>query len=86
MRTDEVVAALRRAEGYRREILRLQKLLAPVEAALETLTREEREILHRTVVDRRRGQVERLCGELDIEPATVYRRRNRALQRLGERL
>ena len=86
MRRDEVVALLRQAEKDRREIRRLQNRVAPVEAALGSLSREEREILLRTVVDRRRGQVERLCEEYDIEPATVYRRRNKALRKLGERL
>lgn len=86
MRVDEVVAALRQAEKDRREIRRLQARLAPLDTALESLSREEREILRRTVVDRRRGQVERLCQEYDIEPATVYRRRNRALRKLGERM
>lgn len=86
MRVDEVVAALRQAQMYRREIRRLRRLVAPVDAALGTLDREERELLHRLVVDNRRGQVDRLCQELDVEPATVYRRRNKALRKLAERM
>ena len=31
-------------------------------------------------------QAERLCQRLEVEPATVYRRRNKALKKLGERL
>ena len=86
MRRDEVVAALRQAKRDRQEISRLQARLVPVETALKSLSREEQEILHRTVVDNRKGQVERLCRELDVEPATVYRRRDKALAKLGERL
>jgi len=85
MRRDEVVAALRQAELHRREIKRLQGLVAPVDAALESMSEEERALLA-LVVDRRRGQVERLCQRLEVEPATVYRRRNKALRKLGERL
>lgn len=85
MRRDEVVAVLRQAESDRREIKRLQARLAPVDAALESLSDEERALL-RLVVDRRQGQVERLCQTLEVEPATVYRRRNKALKQLGERL
>lgn len=85
MRRDEVVAVLRQAEVHRREIKRLQGLVAPVDAALESLSDEERELLS-LVVDRRQGQVERLCQMLEVEPATVYRRRNKALRKLGERL
>ena len=86
MRRDEVVAALRQAQRDRQEVSRLQGNLAAFEKAWRSLSREEQEILHRLVVDNRPGQVDRLCGEFDIEPATVYRRRNRALKKLGERL
>jgi FixJ family two-component response regulator len=86
MRRDEVVAALRQAQKDRKEISRLQARLAAFEKAWRSLTREEQEILHRTVVDHRKGQVEWLCGELGIEKSAVYRRRDKALQKLGERL
>lgn len=86
MRRDEVVAALRQAQRDRQEIARRQARLAAIEKAWRTLTREEQEILHRLVVDNRKGQVEWLCGEFDIEPSTVYRRRDKALKKLGERL
>lgn len=86
MRVDEVVAALRRAEANRREAERLLRQNAPLEQALARLSREEREILRRTVAQPRLGAVDRLCQELDIEPATVYRRRNKALKKLGQML
>ncbi len=86
MGRDEVVGALRQAQKDREEIARRQTRLAAFEKAWRGLTREEQEILQRTVVDSRKGQVEWLCQEFDIEPATVYRRRNKALKKLGERL
>ena len=86
MRRDEVVAALRQVKKDRCEMARLQAKLAAFDKAWRGLTGEEQEILERLVVENKRGNVEWLCGELDCEPATVYRRRKRALQRLGERL
>ena len=86
MRRDEVVAALRQAHRDRLEISRLQARLAAFEKAWRSLTREEQEILHRLVVEHRKGNVEWLCGEFDIEKSAVYRRRDKALMKLGERL
>jgi FixJ family two-component response regulator len=85
MRRDEVVAALRQAQRDRREIARLQGKLAAFEKAWRTLSREEQEVLQVLVMDRRRGNAERLCEKYNIEPATVYRWRNKALQKLAER-
>ena len=86
MQRDEVVAVLRQVKKDRQEIARLQARVAAFDKAWRGLSREEQEILHHTVVEHRKGNVERLCQELDCEPATVYRRRNRALMRLGEKL
>ena len=86
MRRDEVVAALRQVQKDRQEMARLQESLASFEKAWRGLSREEQQILHDLVVDHRRGNVDRLCEALECEPASVYRRRNRALQKLGERL
>ena len=86
MRRDEVVAALRQVHKDRQEIGRLQDRVAAFEKAWRGLSRQEQEILQRLVVERRKGSVEWLCEEFGVEPATVYRRRNKALQRLGERL
>ena len=86
MRRDEVVAALRQAKRDRQEISRLHARLVPVETALKSLSREEQEVLQMLVMDRRRGNAERLCEKYDVEPATVYRRREKALMKLGERL
>ena len=85
MRIDEVVAILRKYQADRKQLERLQERVAQVEAALEGLCWEDQELIGRLVLDNRVGQVDWLCQELDVEPATVYRRRNRALKRLGER-
>ena len=86
MRRDEVVAALRQVKKDRCEMARLQDRVAAFEKAWRGLSREEQEILERLVVENKRGNVEWLCGELDIEKSAVYRRRDKALMKLGERL
>ena len=86
MRIDEVVAILRKYQADRKQLARLRERVQAVEAALEGLSWEDQELISRLVLDNRMGQVDWLCQELDVEPATVYRRRNRALKRLGERI
>lgn len=51
-----------------------------VERGLEAVDPEERLILDRFYINPAKGNVERLCGELGIEKASVYRRRDAALQ------
>ena len=53
------------------------------ERALKALTREERLILQRLYICPEKGAVERLCEELGLEQSSVYRRRDRALQRFA---
>jgi len=53
------------------------------ERALSCLTQEEKLILHRLYISPEKGGLERLCQELDMEKSTVYRRRDRALQRFA---
>lgn len=52
-----------------------------VDKALAILNDEERLVLRRFYINPARGNVERLCGELGVEQATVYRRRDAALRR-----
>lgn len=86
MRRDEVVAALRQAKRDRQEVARLQARIGAFDKAWLGLSREEQALLQSLVLDHRRGNVERLCEELGVEQASVYRRRNKALKKLGERL
>ena len=57
-----------------------RRWLATVDRALDELTDEERLLLDRFYIHRARGNVERLCEELYMEPATVYRHRDAALR------
>lgn len=52
-----------------------------VDGALDQLTVEERKILERLYMNPSKGNVLRLCEELNIEQATVYRWRDAALKR-----
>lgn len=49
--------------------------------ALSALTPEEKLILHRLYIYPERGGLDRLCGELDLEQSSIYRRRDKALQK-----
>lgn len=76
MRRDEVVRQLRALPKLRAELDR-------IETALDTLTEDEREIIEKMMVNPRPGAGDKLCEILCVELATVYRRRNKALKKLG---
>lgn len=75
MRRDEVVRRLRMLAKLRAEVARM-------EAALDTLTEDEREIIEKMMVEPTPGIGDKLCEILCVEIATVYRRRNKALKKL----
>ena len=49
--------------------------------ALGTLSSEEKLILHRLYMYPEKGSVERLCNDLGVEQSSIYRKRDRALQK-----
>jgi len=53
---------------------------------METLSECEREIIESLVIAPQRGNADKMCEMFDIEAAAVYRRRNKALKKLGEML
>lgn len=55
--------------------------VSTTDRALGALTPEEKLILHRLYIYPERNAVERLCGELDLEQSSIYRRRDQALHR-----
>ncbi len=70
---------------YREELknaLRRAKLwLSFTDRALEALKPDERLILRRMYVYPQRGSLQRLTEELGVEQSTLYRRRDKALER-----
>ena len=76
MRRDEVVALLRKFAGMKATVERL-------EVALETLDPCEGEIIDKMLVEPVPYASEIICEKYGIEVAAVYRRRNKALKKLG---
>ena len=79
MQRDEVIKALRQLPKMRAWVERL-------EDALEGLNQCEREIIEKMYIAPRDKAVDKLCEMFDIEVASVYRRRNKALQKLQNAL
>ena len=70
---------------------RLKKALAyaqlqvqVMDNAMQVLTPEERLVIHRMCIAREKGAVPVLCQILQVEQASVYRRKERALKKLAE--
>ena len=79
-REDMLVNNITRCEELRlarKDAIRWVKLM---EGALGVLDEEERLVLDRFYIHRAKGNVERLCRELNVEIATTYRRRDAALR------
>lgn len=76
MHRDEVVCQLRNMRA-------LQRKLALLEEALEQLTVCEREIIDKMYIQPVARASDKICEKFDIEVAAVYRRRNKALKKLG---
>lgn len=70
VKREELERTLRQAAGW----VRL------VDAGLEILSQEERLLLDRFYIHPARGNVDRLCEELGVEKAAVYRRKDAALR------
>ena len=77
MQRDEVVKRLRRMRP-------LQIQLTLLEEALECLTECEREIIENMYIRPVPKVADKICEMFDIEVAAVYRRRNKALKKLGD--
>lgn len=68
-------------EELARRLELTRKWVAAVEQALQVLTDEDRLVLDRFYIHPAKGYIERLCDELNLEPAGVYKRKDRALRR-----
>ncbi len=77
MHRDEIVCRLRNMRA-------LQLQLALLEEALEQLTECEREIIDNMYINPVPKVADKICEMFDIEVAAVYRRRNKALKKLGD--
>ena len=80
-REDALISNMAEREELQWNLARVKQWLAVTDRGLDALEPEELVILQRMYLFPERGAVDRLCGELGVEQATVYRRRDKALHR-----
>ena len=73
-------------EGRLRSFEEQRRRVREMERALALLTPAERLVLDRLVIHRERGAAQVLCQLLEVEPATVYRYKKQALEKLEKAL
>ena len=79
-REDAMVNNIARREELKVAMREASAWVKIVDGGLAVLDEEERHILDRFYIHRAKGNVDRLCDELHVEIATVYRRRDKALR------
>ncbi len=80
-REDMLLGSLVHQEELERRLRMTEAFVSGVESALEVLDQEDRLILDRFYIHPQRGCADRLCDELSLERASVYRRKDQALRR-----
>ena len=80
-REDAMLTNIVRREELARQLESSRSWVDLTESGLAALDEEDRLVLDRFYLHRRKGACEQLCEELDREKAQVYRRRDRALKR-----
>ncbi len=60
-----------------------QTLLQMIDAALATLSEQEREILNEFYINKREGHAERLCHRFCVEKSKVYTMKDEALRKMA---
>lgn len=79
-REDAMINNIVRREELKHAMSEARLWVKSVEGALSVLDKDERHILDMFYIHRARGNVDRLCCELHVEKATVYRRKDSALR------
>lgn len=80
-REDALINNIVRRQELEWNLKRVKHWLSVTDRGLEALDPEELLVLRRMYLTPERGAVDRLCGELGVEQATVYRKRDKALHR-----
>ena len=70
----------------RQELSRVRLWISQTEAGLAALTPQERLVVQLLCISPDVGNVQRLCGLLGCEQSTVYRRRDKALEKFTKAL
>ena len=85
-RDDRLVDNLVQRKELERRLRETELWLGTVDGALSALTEQERLVLRRMYMEPGRGNLDRLCEELELEKSMVYRRRDGALERFTSAL
>jgi transposase-like protein len=80
-REDMLLSNLVCREELSRALTQAKLWVSATDRALGALSPEEKLILRRMYIYPERNAVERLCGELDLEQSSIYRKRDQALHR-----
>nr|DAP82314.1 MAG TPA: Protein of unknown function (DUF722) [Caudoviricetes sp.] len=81
-REDMLLSNICLREELKLRLADTQEWIATMDNALAALTDEERLVLDRFYINPHKGSIDRLCGELNMELAGVYKRKGKALRRL----
>ena len=80
-REDAMINNLAERQELEWSLARVKQWLAVMNRGLDALTPEEIIILQKLYLFPERGAVDKLCSDLGVEQATVYRKRDKALHR-----
>lgn len=80
-REDSMLSNIVHRDELKRRMKEARLWVSTVDKALAVLSDEERQVLDKFYIHQSKGAVDDLCGQLNIEKATVYRRRDNALRR-----
>ena len=80
-REDVMLSNIVHRDELKRRLKEARLWVSMVDKALAILDDEERLVLDKFYIHQSKGAVDALCGQLNIERATVYRRRDNALRR-----
>ena len=80
-REDMLLSNIAHRDELERSLRQAKDTVAIVDSGLAVLDDSERKVLDRFYIHPAQGNVDRLCEELGIEKATVYRRKEFALRK-----
>lgn len=79
-RDDALINNIAQQQELEWSLKQVKQWLTVADRGLAALDPEERLVLERMYLTPERGAVDRLCGELGMEQASVYRKRDKALR------
>ncbi len=80
IREDMLLSNICLREELAKQFADTKAWLEIVDHALTALTEDERLVLDRFYINPHKGSIDRLCGELCVEKAGVYKRKDKALR------